>query len=99
MKKNHSTVTRILQVGDVHLPTWPDRDVPIDLKDQGFSKEIVSDLSHNELSNILKAVNRIACSAEIDAVLFMGDFTTKGDSDQIPHAIKILTNLMRDDEL
>lgn len=87
---------RILQIGDIHLPEWPTEHSPIDDKDKNFSREIKADLVNQPLRSILKRINELAASSSIDAAVCVGDFTTRGATNQIRPAVEIMHHLLTD---
>jgi hypothetical protein len=87
---------RILQIGDIHLPEWPQTLTQLDDKDVRFSEAIKRDLRGNKLRSILKKINDLATSGDIDAVVCMGDFTTRGEVNQIAKAVQIIHYLTND---
>ena len=89
-------ITRLLQIGDIHLPDWPSEKTSLDLKDTTFSTDIVQDLRDNRLSMILSALNKVANSRSIDSVVLMGDYTSRGKTEHISRATKILSTLLQD---
>lgn len=89
-------ITRLLQVGDIHLPDWPNESTQLDVKDKHFSKEIIQDLTEDRLSMILSALNKVANSRAIDSVVLMGDLTSRGQTEHIGRATKILSTLLQD---
>lgn len=91
-----SKIVRILQIGDIHLPWWPDAKTSIDQKDEKFSEYIVQDLTQNKLSLVLKSLNKVASSGGISAAIFMGDFTSKGDVPEIAKCVKIFDTIIKD---
>lgn len=87
---------RVIQVGDVHLPQWEEEKSysPIDKKDKNYSPSIISDIQGlDNIAAVLKRLAKIGTSDQTDAVVFMGDFTTRGATEQIPAAIEIFTNI------
>ncbi|WP_298912169.1 metallophosphoesterase [uncultured Roseobacter sp.] len=90
-------ITRVLQVGDIHLPEWPSKTTDIDIKDGNFSKEIIGELTQDRLSQVLKALNKVANSGSVDAVALMGDYTSRGDIKFIRPAVQIMRAILRDD--
>lgn len=89
--------TRILQIGDIHLPEWAVSETDIDEKDPEFSKEIIGDLKHSRLSQVLKGINKTANSGAIDAVFLMGDLTSYGQKKYIKPAMEIMHTLLQDE--
>ncbi len=88
--------TRILQIGDIHLPEWAASEIDVDEKDSEFSDEIIQDLKHSRLSEVLKGINKTANSGTIDAVFLMGDLTSYGKKEYIAPAMKIMDTLLQD---
>jgi Calcineurin-like phosphoesterase len=70
---------RLLQLGDIHLPSSATSPANIDGKDQKFSPALKNIISRNPLKTVFRRVYEIIDGHEIDAVLFMGDFTDVGD--------------------
>jgi len=87
---------RILQIGDIHLPDWPQAKTPIDDKDQQFSSQIKGELASQPLRSVLGRINELASSNFIDAAVCVGDFTTRGKTEHIRTAVEILHHLLTD---
>ncbi len=88
--------TRILQIGDIHLPEWAISETAIDTKDAEFSQEIIDDLKHSRLSQVLKSINKTANSGTIDAVFLMGDLTSYGHKKYVAPAMELFNTLLQD---
>ncbi|WP_417525765.1 metallophosphoesterase family protein [Marinovum sp.] len=91
-----SKTIRVLQIGDIHLPDWPDTRTAIDDKDKTFSSEIKKEVTSRPLQNILRRLNEITTSGMIDAIICMGDYTSRGQTDEIKKAVKIIDSLTSD---
>lgn len=74
-------VLRILQVGDLHQPDWPLERVGRDVKTALQSKLFSDSLGHYAVERVLSALLGVQGSIKVDAVVFVGDFTTRGDVD------------------
>ncbi|WP_278247964.1 metallophosphoesterase family protein [Limimaricola soesokkakensis] len=90
------TVCRILQIGDLHLPDWQEKEVALDVKDGAFSKKITRDLRPARIRNILKRIHELSTSGDVDCIAVMGDLTSMGKQEYISPAIEILDSLTRD---
>ncbi len=86
-------VLRILQIGDIHQPEWPlereGRDVKTALQSQLFA----DGLGWYRIERILAALLHHADSA--DAIVFVGDYTTKGDALGLETCIAHFAALLR----
>lgn len=96
MDRNLSRTIRLLQVGDLHLPDWPDAETPVDVKDASFSARIKRDVSHQPLRAVLRRFNEISTSGLIDAIICMGDYTSRGQTELITKAVQIIDGLSAD---
>ncbi|RFZ83853.1 metallophosphoesterase [Shinella sp. WSJ-2] len=85
---------RILQVGDIHFP-WSENVAP--RADFGTSPDNISVVS-SSLKTPGVALNKLAasirniCDPKPDLVVFVGDFTVKGDPDNLDKAVKYCLN-------
>lgn len=70
---------RLLQLGDIHLPSGPKLKPYFDDKDQKFSPALKNIISRSPLKTVFRRVYEHIASGEYDAVLFMGDFTDVGN--------------------
>jgi hypothetical protein len=78
----------------MHVPDWKDHTNDVDQKDGRFSPDIVSDLKHNRIRQILRRIHEIASSGDIDCIATMGDFTTYGMTQYINPAVEIIDGIV-----
>jgi len=78
----------------MHIPDWKRHTNDVDQKDGRFSPDIVADLKHNRIRQILRRIHEIASSGDIDCVAVMGDFTTFGKSEYIVPAVEIVDGIV-----
>lgn len=69
---------KIVQVGDVHLPSAAGISGEIDVKDRKFPPALVELISKRPLKTVFKKLYDLIACKKLDAVLFMGDFTDLG---------------------
>ncbi|UIJ91434.1 metallophosphoesterase (plasmid) [Sinorhizobium meliloti] len=86
---------RILQIGDVHYPDWQASASDIDAKDNKFSPTITGKLRGSSLRAVLSKLRRLALTQSLDAIAFMGDFTSRGETSYISAAFQHFSLLCR----
>jgi hypothetical protein len=87
----------LLQIGDIHLPDWKSQATEVDVKLSTFSPTIISSLATKPLTSVLAALRSVCRDVEpIDAVITMGDFTSRGDTAVIADAVMILEGIIND---
>lgn len=67
-----------VQVGDIHYPEWDPSHYGLDDKDKALSQATRLRLSFEPLREILDRLRRVALAQSTDAMIFMGDFTSRG---------------------
>ncbi|MCC4296628.1 metallophosphoesterase family protein [Aurantimonas coralicida] len=72
---------RILQIGDVHLPSGINAQPFVDVKDVTFPSGLTSIIATSPLKRVFKRVFKFLESGQVDALLFMGDLTDYGNLD------------------
>lgn len=70
--------TRILQIGDVHLPSAARTSRSVDQKDRTFSVELRNVISRQPIKTVFKRLYQLCSSGAVDGVLLMGDMTDFG---------------------
>lgn len=70
---------RVLQIGDVHLPSGVNAHPFVDAKDSTFPTGLASRISTSPLKRVFKRVFALLESGQVDAILFMGDLTDYGN--------------------
>jgi hypothetical protein len=86
---------RILQVGDVHLPTAARGKRNVDQKDSSFSVELRNVISSIPTKVVFKQIYKLLEEGGIDALLFMGDFTDRGSLDNYERSTAFLANALQ----
>ncbi|MGP9820031.1 metallophosphoesterase family protein [Salinarimonas sp. NSM] len=69
---------RLLQIGDIHLPSGASAQPFVDLKDRSFPTGLSSAISVSPLKRVFKKIFSLLEEEQIHCVLFMGDFTDYG---------------------
>jgi 3',5'-cyclic AMP phosphodiesterase CpdA len=89
------TLTRItiLQLGDVHFADAMGRS-GVDQKDVGFPAALADRISLPPFQAVIRSVQEILQQGKCDAIVIMGDITTKGDKAQFQNGIDFLSNAL-----
>jgi len=69
---------RILQIGDLHLPTAARVNRNIDQKDRSFSVELRNIISSVPIKVVFRQIYKMITDGHCHAILFMGDLTDLG---------------------
>lgn len=86
---------RILQIGDVHYPDWTSAPAALDIKTRQLSGDVMDGLATDGFQNLLRSISRNEFIDACDAVVFVGDYTTRGDQPQMERALRHLAGLFR----
>ena len=86
---------RLLQIGDVHLPSVINERRNIDDKDPKFSVELKNRISASPTKVVYQKIFSLIENAEYDAVLFMGDLTDRGNLDGYKSAVSFIANALQ----
>ena len=86
---------KILQIGDIHFPSSSQSITDIDDHGKGFPQDIRAMVCQPLLERSFKNIYRLIESSEIDCVLFMGDFTDRGDKEGLKHCCEYITNSLQ----
>lgn len=86
---------RLIQVGDIHLPSAVKSQRNIDQKDRRFSVELRNIISSFPIKVVFKKIHEILDSEQIDAILFMGDMTDIGSLENYERAINFVANSLQ----
>src|SRR3546814_9600776 len=70
---------RLLQIGDLHLPTAARTERTVDQKDRTFSVELRNVISRQPIKTVFKRIYRMCEDKNVDGILLMGDMTDFGD--------------------
>lgn len=70
---------RVMQVGDVHLPSAMRNERKIDQKDAAFSVELRNIISSLPIKVVFRQIYKIIEGGGVDCIVFMGDLTDQGD--------------------
>jgi hypothetical protein len=87
--------TRILQVGDLHLPTAAKTARSADQKDPGFSIDLRNAISRQPIKAVFKRLYALLNSNSIDAVLLMGDMTDYGELKGYQAGVEYIANALQ----
>lgn len=70
---------RILQIGDLHLPSAIEYSKSVDSKDSRFPPDLKRIISKPPLRKAFEKIYDLICGSDISAILFMGDLTDYGE--------------------
>ena len=70
---------RILQVGDIHLPTSSKPRTAVDAKDGRFPVDLKTTISDAPVKAVFKQIYKIIEAGDVGGIVFMGDLTDYGD--------------------
>lgn len=86
---------RILQIGDVHLPSSASTPVALDVGDQRFPPQLKNIIARNPLKTVFRRVYELLASKEINGLLFMGDLTDRGNLAGYTACAKFIANSLQ----
>jgi hypothetical protein len=86
---------RLLQIGDLHLPTAARTDRNVDQKDRTFSVELRNVISRQPIKTVFKRIYRMCEAGEVDGVLLMGDMTDFGKLDGYKAGVTYVANALQ----
>lgn len=89
------TTVRILQVGDLHLPSVIGERRNVDDKDKSFSFELKNRISASPTKVVYQKLYELISEQQYDSVLFMGDLTDRGNLKNFDHAAKYLAQSLQ----
>lgn len=85
---------RILQLGDLHYPEWEQISAPLDIKTTEIDQAIIDALVTGGLQNILRFLSDRRLLETCDAIILMGDLTSRGDRLGLEQVIAQLAHLL-----
>ncbi len=80
----------ILQIGDVHFPEASRGRSDVDLKDASFPSALIGHLGGNALQAVTRSVQAVISSNKCDAIVLMGDLTSRGDKQAFWRCLQFL---------
>jgi Calcineurin-like phosphoesterase len=86
---------RLLQIGDLHLPSAARTGRTVDQKDQTFSVELRNVISRQPVKTVFKRIYRMCEEGEVDGVLLMGDMTDFGQLDGYKSGLAYVANALQ----
>ncbi len=86
---------RILQVGDVHLPTAARQQRHMDDKDGQFPFALKHVMSRVPAKQVFRQIYNLIEKGKVDSILFMGDLTDKGSLEAYRGAVQFLANSLQ----
>jgi Icc-related predicted phosphoesterase len=86
---------RLLQIGDLHLPTAAQTERTVDQKDRTFSYELRNVISRQPIKTVFKRIYRMCEAEEVDGVLLMGDMTDFGMLDGYKAGVSYVANALQ----
>jgi len=86
---------RVLQIGDVHLPTAAKESRNVDQKDASFSVELRNIISSTPTKVVFKQIYKLLEDGSIDVVLFMGDLTDIGHLENYDRSCAFIANALQ----
>jgi len=89
------TTVRILQVGDLHLPSVIGERRNVDDKDRSFSFELKNRISSSPTKVVYQKLYELISSQQYDSVLFMGDLTDRGNLKNFDQAARYLAQALQ----
>src|SRR5689334_18969526 len=72
---------RLIQIGDIHLPSAGRSGVMLDDKDARFPSDLKKIISNTPIKQVFRKVYELTESGQIAALVFMGDLTDFGKID------------------
>lgn len=78
---SHLPRIRLLQIGDIHLPTAAEKKGVLDNKDPRFPLAVTGLIAHSPLRTVFRAIYALLADGQADCVLFMGDLADIGRLD------------------
>ena len=86
---------RLMQIGDLHLPSAARTDRNVDQKDRTFSVELRNVISRQPIKTVFKRIYRMCEAGEVDGVLLMGDMTDFGELDGYKAGLAYVANALQ----
>lgn len=86
---------RLLQIGDLHLPTAARTERAVDQKDRTFSVELRNIISRQPIKTVFKRIYRMCEDKKVDGILLMGDMTDFGKIDGYEAGLAYVTNALQ----
>ena len=86
---------RILQVGDIHLPSAMRTGRRIDQKDASFSVELRNLISSVPIKVVFRQIYKILEEGDVAGLLFMGDLTDQGSLDGYDKTCQFVANSLQ----
>lgn len=86
---------RLLQIGDLHLPSAARTERTVDQKDRTFSVELRNVISRQPIKTVFKRIYRMCEAGEVDGVLLMGDMTDFGKLDGYKAGLTYVANALQ----
>jgi Calcineurin-like phosphoesterase len=86
---------RLLQVGDLHLPSAAKTARSLDQKDKTFSVELRNVISGQPIKAVFKRIYQVLESEPVDAVLLMGDMTDFGKLEGYQAGLAYVANALQ----
>src|SRR3546814_8727138 len=86
---------RLLQIGDLHLPTAARTERTVDQKDRTFSVELRNVISRQPIKTVFKRIYRMCEDKNVDGILLMGDMTDFGKLDGYKAGLAYVANALQ----
>lgn len=86
---------RLLQVGDVHLPTAAKKQRAFDDKDETFPLGLKHVIAGPPAKQVFKQIFSFMEGGGVDALLFMGDLTDRGSIESYGGAVRFIANSLQ----
>jgi len=86
---------RLLQIGDLHLPTAARTERTVDQKDRTFSVELRNVISRQPIKAVFKRIYRMCEDKSVDGILLMGDMTDFGKLDGYKAGLAYVANALQ----
>jgi len=87
-------VTRLLQLGDIHYPDWPNTSLNVDLKDKHIPTIILA-VSRSRAKTLLSSLISTLTNDDYDFIFQVGDLTNNGNQNAYRTCLRHLSYLVR----
>ncbi|MDH5360391.1 MAG: metallophosphoesterase, partial [Gammaproteobacteria bacterium] len=89
---------KLIHIGDIHYPQASNIGPTIDLKDEGFNSNFVSNLAPHPFLEVSKSLINCLEHQDIDGILFSGDLTSFGNDIEYKKCVDYFNQLIQSAE-
>lgn len=86
---------RLLQVGDIHLPSAASAGANVDDKDRRFPLDLKTIISHRPLKRAFEKIYDIVSAGDVESIIFMGDLTDFGNLEGYKSCASYIVNSLQ----